>query len=650
MSQLPSGAVPGLALVGAAIMVFAWVAKKTPQLSAAVATNSAHTRIARRLDPLVQGALERPMLGGGLLAAACAILIAPDRAFQPWPVLALWALGIGLFLVGIAPVDSRRAIGASGARIRALARQARWELLAVLALTLCGLVLRSFALNAIPYNVSGDEGEMGMVARAVLRGELRDPFATAWLGHPTLWFFMQALALQLFGDNISGLRTLSALLGVLALPALYIFARPLYGRAVALVGGALLAAYHLDLHYSRIGLNNIADPLMITLSLAAFFYGYRRRSQAGFALAGVLMGLAQYMYYGARLIPVLVLALLAYLAIWQRTLLFSLLRPVGLMVLGFFVAAGPLVRYFISRPDTFTGRLADNGLLQNGHLAKLATDGQSLILALAEHAYRSFALFVAVDEHGPFYDAGIPLLDPAMAVLFILGLALVLLDWRRLERTLLLLWVGGTVLFGGFLFFDAPQSQHYVIAVPALCILAALALVQIGTLFGQLTALPRRWCAGAVIFVTLGLMAWNIYFYFILYTPRNSYARTQNATEIADYLGPDAGQRYVYMFTAPAFYLRHGTIKFVAREPEGTDLVERLTSPLALPDPPAGLRPVFIFIPERLGELAMVEMRYPDGELQEYRDRSDGNRPLMYIYEPHSVMQAQGQARGAWTK
>jgi hypothetical protein len=618
-------------LVGIAMLVLAWVITKAPQFLMTMDVNSPQNRFAKYLSPLIKN---QPGLYGAVLAGSCAIVLAPYPALQPWPLLLVWMAGIAMLLVGAASHEMKSVANGFATRGLARAREAQWELLGVLVLTILALALRSVALDAIPHNVHGDEGEMGMVARSVLQGQLRDPFATAFLTHSTLWFFIQALSLRIFGDSISGLRMLSALLGTLAVPALYIFARPLYGRTVAIIATALLAVYHFHLHYSRIGLNNIADPAMMILTLAAFFYGYNKHSRLGFALAGVFMGLAQYFYFSARLIPIVVLALLGYLLLKDRRQLLERRGQIGLMVVGFILSAGPLFRYYLTHPDTFAGRVMEHGLFQNGNFANLQVNGQSLFVALLNHAYDTFGYFIALDEHSPFYDAGIPLLDHGMDVLFILSLVLLLLNWQKIEYMVLLLCVGGTALFGGFLLWDYPQSTRYVIAAPALCVLMALALAKIGSLLSQIAALPRWLSNGIIAVVVLGLMFWNVYFYFGLYTPRNTYASAQAVTEIANYLRPQAGDRYVYMFTSPYFYLKHGTIRFVGKDPEGTDIVDPITSITAIPDPPSGLRPLFIFVPDRLSELEIVKQRYPDGQLQEYRIQPGNDRTILYIYEP----------------
>lgn len=627
------GNVSGILIVVVALLIFTWIVTSAPQLATS-AENQPPSKLARHLEPLIQALLEHPLIYSAVLAGCCAVAVAPYPSFQPWPVLGLWLASIALFLTDVVHLQLAHPTGAIVSRFWAWLRVRRWELLAVLALTVLAFLVRGIAVDAIPHNVHGDEGEMGLAARAVISAKLSDPFATGWLSHPTLWFFLQAAALRLFGDNIGGLRMLSAILGTLAVPALYVFARMLYGRTIAIIATALLAAYHFHVHYSRIGLNNIVDPLFMILTLTAFFYGYRRRSSVGFGLAGIIMGVGQYFYFGERFIPVFVVVLLIYLALTNRRQVYELRRPLGLMLLGFLLAAGPLIRYFITHPDTFSARLVEHGLLQNNNLTKLQTNGQSLLGALADHAYRSFALFVVLPEHSPFYDAAIPLLDSGMAALFLLGVVLILLKWRTFEMMALLLWVVGTAIFGGFLLLDVPQSARYVIATPALCVVVAFAIAEIGALLRELVILPQRVCVGAITAMVLAVMAWNIYFYFEMYTPRNEYAYSQAVTEMAYYISPQARQRYIYGFTMPIYSIHYSTIAFVADQPNGIDVNDHLSSITTLPNSPPGLRPLFIFIPERLDELNIVKQRYPNGQLQEYRIQPAGDRTLMYIYEP----------------
>jgi hypothetical protein len=307
-----------------------------------------------------------------------------------------------------------------------------------------------------------------------------------------------------------------------------------------------------------------------------------------------------------------------------------------LMGIGFLIAGGPLLRYYITPPQVYYGRMLERGLFQNGaiHVPDLQANGQSLFQALLGHAYRTFGLFVSVNELGPFYNSGTPILNHGMELLFLIGVVLAVLNWRKVEYFVLLPWVAGTAIFGGFLFSDGLQGQRYLIAAPALCILMALAMVQISALLSPIMRLSQIQQSGIIALMVAAYTVWNLYFYFGIYTPLNSYAYSPTPTEVANYLHNRAGKTFVYMFTPNNLYLNYATIKFIANDPPGMDVLSPLTSITDLPEPPVGLRPVFIFIPERLNELEVVKQRYPDGNLQQYFRPQDPQHPYMYIYEP----------------
>ncbi len=572
--------------------------------------------------------------GYGLLAASLVVSgLAFGLAALPetsgWPALLAWAAGIALFLAAGHRLDLGRVADVEVAETIAYAR---WEWAALLALTLAALALRAWNIAGVPANFGGDEGEMGMVARSVLSGEATEPFVTGWLSHPMLWFYLQAGALLVFGNNVAGLRMLSALLGTAAVPMLYVFARPLYGRSVALAAAALLAVYHFHIHFSRLGVNNIADPLLALAAFAAFFHGYRRASLAGFALAGVLLGLGMHFYMGARLAPLIVMGVLAHQLVFDRARLMRLRHHILMMVAGYLVGFGPLLSFFIAHPEDFTARLAVVGVFQSGWFEEQVSAGESPLALLVGQLYNGFGAYTFLPDQGAWYDPLMPLLDPVSAALFFLGLALAVVRIRRPGPALLLGWVAGASLFGGVLIVNL-ESPRFVTTAPALCLLVALGLQQIGSLAGW--ALRRRPAARwAVVAVGVAaLAAWNFSFYFWEYTPRRIYGwlNTEVATAIGVYARDLPGDTFVYLFGPPRIYLGNGTISFLAPAMRGEDVDEPIASPDDLPPLPDGARPVFIFLPERLGELDIVQQRYPGGEMLSYYSRELGE-DLLTIY------------------
>ena len=518
------------------------------------------------------------------------------------------------------------------------ARPALWsrpELLLVGTLTLLALSVRMIGLADVPANFSGDEGEMGEMARAVLAGRLEDPFTTGWLGHATLWFYAQALSLTVVGDDVTGLRALSAVLGAATIPALYWFARLLHGPLVAILAAFLLAGYHFHVHFSRIGLNNVADPLLVVLAFAALVSGYRARSPFRLALAGVALGLAQHSYYGARLALFAVGAMLVHQLVFDRRRLAGAAPGLALGVIGFVVAFGPLVRVPLFHWADFQSGLTRQGLFQTGAFADRVAAGASPLRILFGQTRDALGGLATAPVRGPFYEPWVPLLDPVSAVLAAIGLVLVLRRWRRPESAVLLAWLLGAVLFGNVLLVDPPQAHHYVSIAPLLCLLAASGLDAAARFAGALAPRAAPVIPVLTLVVVAALATWSLRFYFEEYSPRRSYGgeRTQAATEIAERLASGPRDTFIYFHGAPYTYLGNGTIRFIA-QPQGVDVLEPLAADEPLSLLPERTRPVFVFHPARAAEIEVVRRRYRGGVIRTFRVPEGAPAFLMYEAKP----------------
>ncbi|MDW8145525.1 MAG: glycosyltransferase family 39 protein [Roseiflexaceae bacterium] len=548
-------------------------------------------------------------------SSGIAFWCAATPALRPAPALTAWLASMGFFLAGARLLDQRCDNGFEGEP------WTRRELLAVATLTVVALALRMIFIETIPQNFGGDEGEMGMEARGVLEGRITNPFVTGWLSHPTLWFFIQALSLSVFGNNVFGLRMLSALIGAATVPLLYLFARPLFGRGVAFGAATLLAVFHFHIHFSRLGVNNIVDPLLALSAFIAFFTGVRRLSAFALGWTGIICGIAQHFYMGSRLTPVLIAVLVAHLTIadWRR---FRWLAPrLPLIIGGFLLGFGPLIAHFIANPSALTARLAMVGAVQSGWLEQKLAEGIPLTHIIIDQARQSFGAYTFVPDRGAWYDPKIALLDPLSSVLLVLGAALALGNWRRSEWFLPVAWLAGAAVLGGMILVNSPESPRYLTTAPALCLLVMLALQRIVAITGQAFGwTDRKRGAMAVALVAL-LAGWNVHFYFYDYIPRRTYGwtNTEIATKLAHYVKAQPAPVYVYMFTPPRIFFGNGTIRFIASGIEGMDVHETITDPVQIMPPPAGKRPIFIFLPEREAELAVVQQRFPGGAIERFQ-------------------------------
>ena len=182
-------------------------------------------------------------------------------------VFLAWGLAITLCMLAFAPEQLRAQLTSP---IQWTTN--RWMILTLACITLLALGLRTWNIDTIPFTVSGDEAAQGLESLRVLTGELRNPFATGWFAVPTMSFFFNSLSLRIFGTDIVGLRLPWALVGTATLLVTFLLVKQLTDWRLGLITSVLLTTYHYHIHFSRLGSNTIADPLLMTLAL---FFLYR---------------------------------------------------------------------------------------------------------------------------------------------------------------------------------------------------------------------------------------------------------------------------------------------------------------------------------------------------------------------------------------
>jgi hypothetical protein len=516
----------------------------------------------------------------------------------------------------------------------------RSEMLVLAGVTLVGALLRMWHLGGIPYALSGDEGSIGMDIGRTLAGEITNPFTLAWSGLPTLSFMLQAIPAWLLGLNPWTLRLVNAIFGVLAIPALYLLARLLFDRMTALAAVVLLAGYVLQLHYSRIAINNLFDTFFYSAALAALVYGLRRASGPGpFVLAGLCAAFTQYMNVGGRLLPVIIIAFLAYLWLFNRSWLRGQQDNLLLLLATFLVITGPMIVLAINYPLEYNTRMNQIGIIQNGWLAQQqAAQDTSALPILFEQFYRTLLGFGVYLDRTESYGGG-TLANPLLAVLLFLGLGLSIMRWRQPASALLLLWFFGGVLGGGMLTMAPPTSNRLVVLAPVVALLAALALVEVVRLLVRALGMPRlrRHALALTCALALPVVGLDVYHYFYAYLPRHLYGG-QHAY-IATTLGYDLASResppHMYFFGPPRMWSGFSSLVFLAPELESTDIVDPVRTPQDVAQLVEGHKnqdALFVFLPEHRQAFELVQRRFPRGSLIEIYNPDPENAGLLFLY------------------
>jgi len=291
-------------------------------------------------------------------------------------------------------------------------------------------------------------------------------------GFPGTYSYLQFLSVETFGYDLGGLRTVSVIFGTLTIPATYLLARFLTDRPTAIITLLLIATFPPHVHFSRLGLNNIADPLFGTLALAALAGGMRYHLRVLFALGGVALGLTQYFYEVGRIFyPLIVLLWCGWGLVsgFARPHWRSLLLAGGLAVM---VAVPVYASYWVNDASIIP-RATNQAELDTSEDVPSVLERVRLESDYLSELSESLRVYVNVTEgRFPYYGGEYGYVLPPLWPLLFAGVVAVALRVRRAWSVLLL----GPVLlsFATSLIVTNEVAARYVLTFPLLTVLLAV--------------------------------------------------------------------------------------------------------------------------------------------------------------------------------
>jgi hypothetical protein len=224
------------------------------------------------------------------------------------------------------------------------------------------------------------------------------------------------------------------------------------------------------------------------------------------------------------------------------------------------------------------------------------------------------------------------LLDFISGALFILGLLWATVHHRRSANGLVLLWFCLALILGWVMTDRPPCSQRMVIVAPALALLASLGFNWAMGLGRHVVGDWRRFWRGAVAMLLVAMAVLNLWFYFVVYTPKRTYGNptAEIATVLSRYLKEMDDGYFVYFHASPMMYWRFGTLRFMAHGVDGMDVPP--LNPGQAPAAYSGRGARFVLLPHRLSELPAIRMQYPGGGERSIYSTAD-ERLLYVLYE-----------------
>jgi hypothetical protein len=272
----------------------------------------------------------------------------------------------------------------------------RWSVL-LLAATALVVFFRMYNIQGVIAEPFSDQAEKLLDVYDVTQGQYKI-FFDRNTGREFLQFHWTAFLAWFLGTGISffTLKLGTVLIGLFALPYIYLLAKEIGGARVALFALLLAGtAYWLNT-ISRIGLRFPLYPAFAAPVLYHLVRGLRHQSRNDFILAGLFLGLGLHGYSPFRFMPfVVVLAVGLYLihaaskGFRKQTLtLFVMLTLASVIVFL------PLGRYAIDRPDMFAYRA----------LTRIAGDNLPQAETPVERFWKSLTSPASPDASKPLYQ------------------------------------------------------------------------------------------------------------------------------------------------------------------------------------------------------------------------------------------------------
>jgi 4-amino-4-deoxy-L-arabinose transferase-like glycosyltransferase len=391
---------------------------------------------------------------------------------------------------------------------RAQGRYWRHQLL-VLTLLILGFALRFPGIGQIPPGLYHDEAQHGLDALDVLDGHLSLYFE-ANNGREPLFVYLVTTAVAVLGRNPIAIRLPSAFVGFVTLAAIYDLARTLWRREAGLWALAVLSVTFWHVHLSRVGFRSVLLPLFTTCYLSQAAKAIQRhgsRSKGHWIAAGALYGASWYTYIAARFTPIAIAVILTYGFIFHRDEVSRRWRGGLTFTLAALVVLLPLGAYTLWRPDVVLARSGQVSIFNE------EINGGNFWATLARQTVATARMFVGQGDRIWRHNlARRPVWDPALGLVFLMGVGIALARFAQDQGgALALLWTA-TMALPTLLAEDAPHFLRGVGLLPTASLLPTIGLEWLSerlravgqrrtrALAGTFRALPRLIPAAIIAF------------------------------------------------------------------------------------------------------------------------------------------------------
>lgn len=342
-----------------------------------------------------------------------------------------------------------------------------WLVLA--GIVLVGVFFRFYSLASLPPGLHPDEAANGQDIFRIFSGDIRALYATNG-PRESLFFFIQAAFVKVLGNTLLAIRMAPALMGTLAIIAVYFWAKDWFGQRVGLIAAFFLAVNPWVVIISRDGFRASMTPLMVAMVAYLGGRAIKTRKIGYFIGAGIFLGLGSYTYTAYQLMLAAVVGLLCYIALFRRQWLKGQGKNIAAAFIAFLLVLSPLIFYSVKNPDA--GARAGGTSFLNKDLNK----GRPMQTLLDSTQKTLLQYNFTGDDNARHNVPGEPYLNTFVGIMFILGVLVALYSLRH-ARYFALLFIAGAMMLPAALTAEGlPHGLRSIGSAPAIMILAAIGL------------------------------------------------------------------------------------------------------------------------------------------------------------------------------
>jgi len=447
-----------------------------------------------------------------------------------------------------------------------------------------------------------------------------------WFSFPALQFWPASLMQEIFGRSVLAMRIPSAIGGALSVLAVYWSARLMFGRLTGVIAALFLAFFHYHLLFSRIALTNVWDGFFLMLMIVSLWSAWQENRRLAFLSAGLAIGLGQFFYTTAHLLPAY--ALLWLLILYKSRPKTGRLPGIACAILVTAVVVLPLALFYFQNPNELSAPLNRVSILKGDWIRDTSlTTGDSVFMIFAKQFWQTIQGFTASPILG-VYSPGRPMLLVLPATLFIAGLILTLLRIKQPQYNILLIALVGPVLASTFS-VGPPNAQRLLLAAPIVAIVIALPLQEIHQQINAArTQYHSIYAAAAIVFMLLIGYFEVRFFQQAMAEGRYSDSKSRIAREIGETLRQQGKDLAVYFLGQPVMgYNTLPCLPYIAANATGHDM----SWPIDWTQYPelGGSPAAFVILAQNAEALQEIEGKFPQGTTIVGRDES--GQPSYYI-------------------